>query len=1261
MAATEVNVLNDSNTTVPAAPSDPVGVLADSLAKANVQPEDKLHEKPGQPPRELHIYAYSQLLRISRSPLVKPPEGMPALKEWFGCALICLRHKTRIDPDQSDWSEQQIASKKEGDPSSNGTSARDRRFRRDPEEGDAPTRPSFRSSLSQPSQMGNFRHQSLRTADRERERDPERERQRDERDREGQERLRNLSDKYDRERLALSSATSTLRGKERESAPHLAGAARNGQGQATSVRRAEGRETAKKKAGEASDDWRRGAEPPSRGGRDDRSDTNRRDRDRKDTSRTRRDPSGTRRDRDNKERDRSRRGDERDDRRDRDDYFRRDWDDRDDGYRDRDRYDYNRRDVDRDRDLDEDPRRWRDDGKRDERVAVRRERERERDRGWDRWEPSHDRERLDDRDGRAKRSGRDRRSGAGLDDAKDKEEKKEREKEKEPAWMETYIPTTPGGGILGGQSTDGELDGIQAWKRGLKEKERKEKEAELADESTSNPAAPVSDAPPTEIATGATAEGSLDEIQIFKMLMKKEAAKKDTEQSQESPVSPSSAISTTVGRTSPAKLKDPALAAISTSTGSPALMTESNSMAMASSGTSPTVARDGVKLLSLLSQAPGDGPTAPTSKFSTPNISTPDTFPSAVSRMFPTPPGLSPSVSQNSERPTIDLSIPSYPTTPFEPPSASRLLAFGSRAVPGVPQLPPSKTLPADPNSLPFGSNHPSAMGNPGQRPLGVNALGSMSGSAGVQQGSDLMFNMDSESHMIPNRRATPSERSTRSFSPFGQSHQQAFGVHDGQDTMRLPQTEAMRRMAPERGVGIGPDTLAGFPELSGGPASFNPGMFELSGSTPGAASSAAKGSRFAKFFDQKNREAQAHAQAQAMRKASGGNGFISTSPLPGQGRDAMNGMTNSTGENRTMEDIFAMLQSSSQLLNVFTQNHRASPQLQQSGRVSAAGAPHGQAPIDLQVLQQHHLQQLHQQQLMQQSRLDSLYDSRMDDRSFVPDGMVPGLRPAPRPRSREPVGLHVSDHLDEPLQVNPRLAQQQRALEQLYNGPTPSAYGQQANIGRNLGGIQQNQFRGGPGMLPVQNLPQAPSHRLPPGLANLGGRPPHDASQFLNNQLNNLPPHGSIHTQQQQSLNNFGGAGFNGPIQRSPISAPHHNSPVALNQLGGMGPGNGIDLRIHNQAQLLGLGNTGGMGGGPRSAGVGFNGQHSSVAQLQAQQLALRQQQQQQQQQQLQQLGMPPAHLLPPHIQQQHQQNMHANSQGAQDLMALLMGGQRE
>ena len=126
--------------------------------------------------------------------------------------------------------------------------------------------------------MGNFRHQSLRTNDRDRDRDSERERERDLRDREGQERLRNvsehvnilhvahycrqLSDKYDRERLAMSSSVSVLRGKERDSAPHLASAApaRAGQVQGSSLaaRRAEGRDPAKRKVGESSEDWRRG-------------------------------------------------------------------------------------------------------------------------------------------------------------------------------------------------------------------------------------------------------------------------------------------------------------------------------------------------------------------------------------------------------------------------------------------------------------------------------------------------------------------------------------------------------------------------------------------------------------------------------------------------------------------------------------------------------------------------------------------------------------------------------------------------------------------------------------------------------------------------------------------------------------------------------------------------------------------------------------------------------------------------------------------
>lgn len=56
---------------------------------------------------------------------------------------------------------------------------------------DPSSKPTFRSALSQPSQMGNFKHQPLRGS--ERERDLNKERERDLRDKDGQDRLRSVS------------------------------------------------------------------------------------------------------------------------------------------------------------------------------------------------------------------------------------------------------------------------------------------------------------------------------------------------------------------------------------------------------------------------------------------------------------------------------------------------------------------------------------------------------------------------------------------------------------------------------------------------------------------------------------------------------------------------------------------------------------------------------------------------------------------------------------------------------------------------------------------------------------------------------------------------------------------------------------------------------------------------------------------------------------------------------------------------------------
>ena len=261
-------------------------------------------------------------------------------------------------------------------------------------------------------------------------------------------------------------------------------------------------------------------------------DNTRKDRDERDGLRPHardRDPSASKRDRDREDRDRDRRADrDRDEIRKERDEFRRDKDD------------YSRRDRDPEREMElDDPRRWRDDGKRDERMAARRERDRTRDRvphetGYDH---SHDRHQdrrwtvAEERDGRSKRSsGRDRRSGSVAEDGKDDRKERERDKEKEPAWMETYIPNDLTTGILGGKIADGELDGIQAWKKELKEKGRKDK----------LPTSTVDNAEGIDAVNSKNLDGTekqLDEIQLFKLMMKREAEKKTPKENAHTPIS----------------------------------------------------------------------------------------------------------------------------------------------------------------------------------------------------------------------------------------------------------------------------------------------------------------------------------------------------------------------------------------------------------------------------------------------------------------------------------------------------------------------------------------------------------------------------------------------------------------------------------------------------------------------------------------------------------------------------------------------------
>lgn len=192
---------------------------------------------------------------------------------------------------------------------------------------------------------------------------------------------------------------------------------------------------------------------------------------------------------------------------------------------DRERDDHRRDDARRDRDFEteEDARRWRDDGKREERIAARRERGRDKGNQDGHWEGGTDRRWTpgDDRDGRYKRSsGRERRTANGPDDIKERDDRrdKEREKEKEPAWMDTYVPSDSSPGILGGHGLSGELDGIQAFKKEQKDKELKDKAANLS----APPVAQDLEETSLSVLHADMKQEPLDEIQLFKRMMLKD-------------------------------------------------------------------------------------------------------------------------------------------------------------------------------------------------------------------------------------------------------------------------------------------------------------------------------------------------------------------------------------------------------------------------------------------------------------------------------------------------------------------------------------------------------------------------------------------------------------------------------------------------------------------------------------------------------------------------------------------------------------------
>ncbi|KIJ45164.1 hypothetical protein M422DRAFT_67309 [Sphaerobolus stellatus SS14] len=1099
------------------------------------------HAKP------ILVYSRRHILKLSESPLVQRPQGMPALKDWFG-----------------EWAEQHnFAQGKKDGTEANGTTGNRRFPRREQEDGnDASSRPSFRSTLSQPSQMGNFKHQSLRG-------DLTRggtDRGDKDTDKDGHDRLRSLSDMYDRDRLGLPLTLPPLiRSQQRDSIPgsSISGSTTTAGRLATrETRTAEnGRrgENGRKKGGD-SVDWRRGAEVP-RGGKENR---NKSERDGSpEVERPRRDRSASREKW-------TERGEPREGRR---EAKTRDTDEKD-GEKDR---------RTRLRDLEgqtertarppaDERRKGREegDGRRERGDKAREHPDTKRDRelreGWTTTEE------------RGGRRGTGRRGGE-----EERDTRRQSEKDKEPAWMDDYVPEAgaPKAGIFGGR-VEGIDDEIQAWKKKQGGGGKNTSVVTNGTPATEKTAEPL---PRDGVIGGKTAPTT--------------AANEDQAKAAEDflfglmNIESSKSLSHTP---TPAKTPEPGhLDAKSSARKSPAPILPPSSAPIDPAKVDPAV----ISLTPLGVSKPDASTAIPpsTGGFDT-NRDTLQTVSTSIARSSPGPlsstssafsslPGQLGSSALNTEN-TYAKASATPSSSPFNPPQQSRVLALtqSSQAAPG--------------------SNGPRA-GVIGQPP------------------ATLPHRVQSSPHRVPSRGDSITEQATyRIHTAETTPQRSAFSPFDSSSVL----SPTARQPGDERNPRMSPQTL------------MSPGYDAGQTPSPNSSSTYAigKGSRFAKFWDGKTKEG-------------GPPGFGHQPPPPPQSVSPSiphqqqqqqrqpehmppNGFHGNAPNTDNIQEMLAILQNS------------------QAARLNASSGLHRQHPSHLQALHESQIPHHQPQPQHHFSNPSTLLDNHQyENRPFVPDGMVPGLRPSNRARE----GLYANDMIDDsPFTVQPRLQpapqphfeRQPAQMPQLFNNQGPGA-----GLGMGMGGggggnrmfQQQHQppFRVEPNAMNM-NAHGGMQQRLPPGLANLGGRPPHDPNGFNPNIGGIMGMQGPGGAGHQQPFNQFGGnagglGNFVAQQQRGPLPLQMLNN----NNVGTLAASGHPDFTVQPHPIV--------RGPPPRGMHGGFASPGAQVP-LQGP-LGMRQQQ-----------HIPPQ-MLPPHLQQQQQLpgglGMHGNPQAQNEhLLSMLMSG---
>ena len=219
----------------------------------------------------------------------------------------------------------------------------------------------------------------------------------------------------------------------------------------------------------------------------------------------------------------------------------------------------------------------------------------------------------------------------------------------------------------------------------------------------------------------------------------------------------------------------------------------------------------------------------------------------------------------------------------LNPPAGSRLLAFGARNQAGTPHAansnqPPQIML----GSLPQQQHH------------------------GLQSSSDLYLSAGTASETSQRHNASHAMRAQQGYPPLELPSRANFAPHESHDNFAQ---DSLRRA---------PIIPPGFSAPSESSSSYSNNVSVTSetfgvnsqGSSLDAMNGYGKGSRFLKYFEEKGRD------GQVSRKPSGPVGFQSSSPVANLRQDTGNlgGMPTAHADNRTVDDLFAMLNTSVQV-----------------------------------------------------------------------------------------------------------------------------------------------------------------------------------------------------------------------------------------------------------------------------------------------------------------------------------------------------------